>query len=162
MVDKRFHRGRSPFVYVEPTPELVGLIADTLRAADRAEMRALFDEPAARVLEACIVSSTVSWVGMFWNLPVGIVGIEAHEDLAHPWMFGTTAIARAPLAFLRETRWHVDLWRANFARLENYVHDRHDTAKRWLAWLGFTLDPPAPYGMRGEPFRRFWWERGAV
>ena len=33
---------------------------------------------------------------------------------------------------------------------------------RWLAWLGFAIDPPQPYGFLGLPFHRFHMERADV
>jgi len=42
-----------------------------------------------------------------------------------------------------------------FSLLYNYVDARNVKSIKWLRWLGFQLDEPAPYGVRGLPFHRF-------
>jgi hypothetical protein len=46
--------------------------------------------------------------------------------------------------------------RAAYPQLENHVDARNRRALRWLGWLGFTIEAPAPWGVEGRPFHRFW------
>jgi hypothetical protein len=62
---------------------------------------------------------------------------------------------RHPVPVLRYSQRYLALARAPFARLSNYVDARNHISRRWLAWLGFTLEPPAPYGVARLPFHKF-------
>lgn len=44
---------------------------------------------------------------------------------------------------------------APFALLTNYVDARNAVSIRWLRWLGFEIEPAAPFGIHGLPFHRF-------
>jgi hypothetical protein len=41
---------------------------------------------------------------------------------------------------------YVEKMLTSFDVLVNYVADRNETSKRWLTWLGFTLEEPKPCG----------------
>jgi hypothetical protein len=79
-----------------------------------------------------------------------------------PWLVGTTLMEQNEFVFIRENRRQFRQFMDLYRLLVNYVDDRHDAAKRWLRWLGFTLEPPEPYGHAGLPFRRFYMDTNTV
>lgn len=70
-----------------------------------------------------------------------------------PWMLTGPLCERHKKRFLVESRRQVARMLDRISPLVNYVHADYGRAVRWLEWLGFTLDPPAP--LHGAPFRRF-------
>ncbi len=75
-----------------------------------------------------------------------------------PWLVGTDDLERyqrisAPL------RKVVAAMLSVYPYLENYVDARNHVAKAWLHWLGLPLEDPAPYGVLGLPFHRFYMEK---
>lgn len=70
-----------------------------------------------------------------------------------PWMVTGPLCERHKKRFLVESRRQVARMLGRISPLVNYVHADYARAVRWLEWLGFTLDPPAP--LQGAPFRRF-------
>lgn len=72
-----------------------------------------------------------------------------------PWLISTNAIEQHARGFLRACRPLVQEMLQRHQVLTNFVDDRNDAAKRWLAWLGFDLSSPVPAGRLGLPFRQF-------
>lgn len=93
----------------------------------------------------------------------GVVPFSPLSDTGAPWMLATDlwddALAGGlNLTFARRCRRYLADMGRGFTRLENHVHAANHRAIRWLGWLGFRFDPPAPFGVRGEMFLRFWME----
>lgn len=72
-----------------------------------------------------------------------------------PWLISTNAINKHSRGFLRACRPLVQEMLQRNQVLTNFVDDRNEAAKRWLAWLGFDLASPVPAGRLGLPFRKF-------
>ena len=72
-----------------------------------------------------------------------------------PWFTSSEEVDDHPISFLRASREGLEELSEGFALLTNYVSVDHSKAIRWLTWLGFTLEPPAPYGPFGSLFHRF-------
>jgi hypothetical protein len=81
------------------------------------------------------------------------------SDSGTPWLMTTPVVERVPVTFLKVGRAELGemLWHRAF--LSNYVMATYQRACRFLEVLGFVLDPAAPMGPNGLPFRRFWIER---
>lgn len=77
------------------------------------------------------------------------------SDHGVPWLLTTPAVERVPIAFLKEGRALVAQMLALRPHLENRVLASYTRACRFLALLGFELDPPTPFGPHGALFRRF-------
>lgn len=149
-------------VIVPATEAMVPAFADNARAADVAECWAL-----GRVLPGQAMLSGVrtgrAWAGFVDDEPVCLFGVRTTSLLGRegvPWMLGTDAVERYQVPFLRQCRPIVAGWRSEYDSLVNWVDERNTVAQRWLRWLGFTLDAPAPFGVEGLPFRRFEWRKG--
>ena len=109
------------------------------------------------VLRFSIEVSPVSHAMLLDGKAIAIYGVgQLTESAGSPWLIGTTDIARIPGPFARFTREGFKEFAGPWRYLENYVDDRNEASKKWLAWLGFLFDEPAPYGVEGRPFRRFY------
>lgn len=84
----------------------------------------------------------------------GVGSLSAATGRGSPWMLGTQGVQDYWLLFARISRVWIDDIRTRYASLENYVDARNALAIRWLAWLGFTIGDPVPYGPYRLPFRR--------
>lgn len=72
-----------------------------------------------------------------------------------PWLLATPALDHHAKALVRDGRDVVCWMREQFPVLVNYVHAENARSVAWLARLGFTIAPPAPYGPRGALFHKF-------
>jgi hypothetical protein len=70
------------------------------------------------------------------------------------WLLTGTPVNRHKKDFLRLTRQRLAEVRRHWPVLVNYVHADYREALRWLRWLGFTIEPPRPFGRLGGPFCR--------
>jgi hypothetical protein len=135
----------------------IPLIVRGLRERDRAEIRAGWGEPEYAMLQAVYFSPTFARVA-FWELePLALFGMRPLSVLggsAEVWCFGTEAIDRHRLAFLRASRSQVQaMWR-RAPILTNYVDVNDAAALRWLAWLGARQSLP-PESRGGTLFAQF-------
>jgi hypothetical protein len=135
----------------------VDQLSDTLRPLDREEMAAQGKGPRA-ILRASVMGSLWCRTYLYDGEVAAMMGLGgvAMDDLGRPWLLTSPvieAIAVWPVIF--EARKAVALMLAMKRRLENYVLAKYEAACRFLRLLGFHLDPPAPFGPKGVPFRRF-------
>ncbi len=137
-------------------------LAPRLRAADRAEIEAATGHaPEAALLES-LDRSLEARVALLDGRPIAIWGMGTHSMMfgpGVPWMVGSDELAGAGTRFLRESRAAIGWMLARYGRLVNWVDARNAPAIRYLGWLGFTFDEPAPWGVRGMAFHRFHMER---
>lgn len=134
-------------------------VAARMRPCDVAEIWASSRSLPREALVRGVRTAVRAWTGTVEREPVCIFGVSPAGLLTGegvPWMLATPRLLRAERPFLRLSRPAVDAMQALFPHLENRVDNRNEAAQRWLAWLGFTLDPPAPHGPDGLLFRRFW------
>lgn len=80
-------------------------------------------------------------------------------NVGSPYLVTAKGIEKFPIAIVRHARAAVDQMLVLRQRLEGYVLADYTGAVRLLEVLGFTLDPPQPFGPTGAMFRKFWKER---
>ncbi len=134
-------------------------VAAHMRVADLREVWASTALPPREALRFSASVSHETWAARLNGVPACIWGLgigSALTGVARPWLLGTDAIARHPARFLRRSRGTVEAWGSRHPLLENWCDARNELSLRWLAWLGFTLEEPAPFGPFGFPFVRFW------
>lgn len=127
-----------------------------VRPADAAEIRALgFTvreglrlslERAIRA-DAYVIGDEVAAIG-----GIGLPSMLGRT--ATPWLVTGRPVDRHRRTFLRQTRARVALMRREWDLLVNHVHADYAQAIRWLAWLGFEIEPARPFGPLGAPFHR--------
>jgi hypothetical protein len=137
-------------------------IAPYLRRADLEEVFASWGgmncgvDPALAV-GFSIACSAPGWAVELNGSPVAVFGVRpVGGRKGMPWLLATDEIERHPVHFYRISKGIIQEMRGRYGFLENWVHEENRLSTRWLAWAGFTIEPPE--GRR--PFRRFWWSKG--
>ena len=70
-------------------------------------------------------------------------------------MLASPVLERHARRFLRLSREYLEEAKKGYDFLENYVDQRNEAAVKWLAWLGFTIHDPEPFGPDKYLFHRF-------
>lgn len=143
---------------VEAEPYDLAIIAYHMRERDVDECAAMSGLSPRDAVSMLRGLSHEVWAGRVDDRPVCVFGLGVGSiagGLARPWMLGTEELERHAFAFLRRNRSVVERWSRDYRLLENWVDVRNVSSQRWLRWLGFTLDAPAPFGPFGYDFRRF-------
>lgn len=144
-------------------------LAPFLRPEDAAEVRASGNLSPLEALQQSLGLSSQAWAVRFDGEVVALFGLAPLEgqtwvggsSLAVPWALtgrGVAATSRRRRAFWALSRRVF----ASFARrytLVQYVDARYGAALRWAARLGFTVEPPRPFGHAGLPFCRIVYRR---
>lgn len=145
--------------YIIPAElEHIALIDTRGRQADRDEVMAAHGWTLAEGLRHSLAVSTMAWTGMVGDDPVAMFGVAPASLVSGkgiPWLLGTEDVPIHQMAFLRKNKPIVRQMNDLYPILENWVDDRNELSKRWLAWLGFVVGLPQPYGVEGLPFRQF-------
>jgi hypothetical protein len=136
-------------------------IASNLRAADKAEMRAVLgsDVHPEDALSYGMEVSLVPYVGMINDKPSCIFGAVPEPTHAHVgavWLAGTNDIISNKRAFISHSKDYLSTVFDPFTLLWNCVDKRNSLHIRWLRWLGFSFLREVPkYGEEGKPFYEF-------
>lgn len=136
----------------------VATIAARMRPADVAEVLASSGKSPHEALMFSLQRSAQAWTALVDGQPevmFGVADLNVLTRLGAPWLLGTDAVERNYRLFLRQSlSWREQL-SGRYSVLRNFVDDRNEVSKRWLAWMGFTLFDPVPAGVNGEMFRMF-------
>ncbi len=137
-------------------------LSDTLREADREEIRARSGmNPGDALNMAVMVPQATQWaivrdegevVGMCGVGPTGV------ETMGEVWFLGTNLISHRPVAFTKLALGMIDdpRFTGGYPILHNYVDERNTAHVRWLASLGFQfIARHSRFGMAGLPFLEF-------
>lgn len=146
---------------VEASREHVVPIAMRLRQSDINEIWAASALLPVPGMLASLEGSTVARTWLIDGIPVAMGGIKPWPDDPNRgliWFLASTEIMRHKWRFIVESRAEFIERRQAFAYLHNWVDERDRQAVRWLKWLGFHVEPPAPHGVFGKRFHYFWRE----
>lgn len=155
-------RGKVEIEIVPATDAHAVELAPRMRAADIREIEAAIGLEALEALRLSLLRSTEAWAGMVDGEVACVFGVGPLSLLGGegcPWLLGSDLVERNAIAFARRNRAMVARWLCTYRVLRNHVDARNSQAIRWLGWLGFTLKPAVPYGVRRLPFHPF--ERSA-
>jgi len=147
---------------VTATRDHADIIAASPRPADVAELWASSRVSPAEAMQAAMEASRHAYTGVFDGVPVCMFGAAPYSILGGtgtPWMVGSTGLQplAAQKALVKLSRPVVDFMQDEFPEmLFNLVDDRNTAAKRWLRWLGFTINEPITFGPDSLPFRPFY------
>lgn len=148
-----------PDVQVIPAAmDHVARIAARMRSADVAEVLASSGRPPHGALMFSLTRSAQAWTAIIDGQPevmFGVADINVLTRTGAPWLLGTDAVERNYRQFLRRSLSWKEQLSERYDGLRNFVDDRNEVSKRWLAWMGFTLFDPVPVGINGEMFRMF-------
>jgi len=148
--------------FLQPTTELIQVIADDMRQADIDEIWASNHQtPADALLEGFEISD-YSVVITVDDEPCVMLGLVIHDILAGTgvvWLLGTNAALKHKRHFITQVPNIIDEMLDICPKLFNYVHIDNEVSIRWLKRIRFTFDKPAPYGYDRELFHKFYLER---
>lgn len=135
-------------------------VADHMRQGDADEAWALGHLSPRDAVRLSMVGSREPVCATIDGRPILVAGVAqvsilGHQDVGYPWMACTDGVDRYGRKFLKAGKAYTDAALQEYGRLENYVDCRNEKAIKWLGWMGFTLDPPAPFGLDRLPFRKF-------
>lgn len=144
--------------FSEITEEDIQFVADNMRKSDRDEVMASNNYTSRECLDESIKISHFAYTVKFDDTPVMIFGLvkpSALSDIGVPWALGTDGVFNGTREFLKRSVVLRDMMLEECSMLTNHVHCDNRQSIRWLKWLGFKFDDPAPYGVNNELFMRF-------
>lgn len=153
---------RRRYDVVEATYEHAAAMAPIMRPSDRDEVKATSGLNPRDGLLASLASSLYAWTWRVDGVPACMFGIGSGSILSGegmPWLLTSNVLDQHWRPFVKHYRPFLDQMKADFPVLANWVDARHETAIRWLKWMGFEIGPIVPHGPRGLPHRRFEWRR---
>lgn len=133
-------------------------LAQNLREADRAEIRAYGHTDVLKQLTRSAAHSMLCWTAFIDGEVAAVLGVAPMSVMAgigSPWMMGTPVLDAHSRVLVRETPRYIDQMLVAFPHLVNYVHAENTTSIRWLRRLGFFVDTPQLYGPLDAPFCKF-------
>ena len=136
-------------------------VARNARPIDRAEALAFYGKEPLDMVEETLENSPMAWVGLYNGEPVVAFGCACYDTLEStgiPWLFGTPKLESCAKTFVVLSKPYLQAMRRRFLRLTNCVDVRNALAIKWVRWLGFTIEPPAPAGPFHLLFHRIWME----
>lgn len=145
----------------ETTEEALRLIAENLRSADLAEVRATLGsrvDPIEAVLESWQVSTHVWLILDRTGLPVSAFGVAPHPvaGVGIAWMIGTEGMLAEAFHIARQTPRYLADMLAAYPVLWANVDARNEMSMRWLEWSKFKiLDANPLYGPEERLFIEF-------
>jgi hypothetical protein len=141
------------------TIEDVEFLSERLKPMDLVEIDATTGRSPYQVLKSGLEGSDNCMVGTADGVPICIYGVRKPSHLSDSgviWMLGTDDVEKHFMKFGRECKNEVKRMVSNLRMVENYCHADNKKTIVWLKWLGFKFEDPAPYGRKGEMFRRFY------
>jgi hypothetical protein len=138
--------------------DIDALLAD-IRPVDWFELTAVIGEldPRTEIARVLLKSDWAGVVKIDGKVALigGVIPLSDLGGTGCPWLLGTRVVDRHPGALMRLARGYIPMVRERYPMLKNAVSTRNKAAIRWLQRIGFTMQPPAPYGHRGDPFHLF-------
>lgn len=151
-------RGTMKLTVEAPEEWMVQHIADNMRDQDRVEIERSSGRDYKKVLFSSVEGSDEVHVVLVDGEPFGVFGIYTSCSLSMEgaiWYIGTDRIHDVYRQFLKASKRYVVERMKTFNVLYNYVDVDNTVSYRWLKWLGFEFEEPAPYGAQQKLFRRF-------
>lgn len=152
--------GNDRFEYVRCTDEAVEYLAGNLRPSDQEEVHATVGHRRYRdALRLSILASDDAIIAVTaFGEPAAILGVGTLSvlyNIGMPWFMATPSASKHRRAFIDMAGAYTAIMLQKYDQLENHVDARNRRSVAWLQRLGFTIEPPQPYGMLRLPFHRF-------
>jgi len=148
--------------FVEPTVELIELIASDMRQADVDEIWASHHSTPIEALMSGWELSGYSVIVTVNDEPCVMLGVVVNDLLSgigSVWLLGTDNALKHKRCFLTLVPDVIDEMLNICPMLYNHVHFKNIVSIKWLKRVGFTFDEPAPHGLDNELFYKFHIER---
>lgn len=148
--------------FLEPTDELIDLIASDMRQADVDEIWASnHHTPIESLMNGWKVSdhSVIVTVNDTPCVMIGLVIRDILTGTGVPWLLGTDNALKYKRHFITQVPAIIDEMLTICPILFNYVHVKNKVSISWLKRIGFSFDEPVQYGYEKELFHKFHLER---
>ena len=138
---------------VPMTDELLKVVADNMREADRLECWRLASDPLG-ALRKSRADSDSNAICLIDGEPMAAYGLvtKRHPIIGYPWLLTTTLVEDYKRTFLEGSLKVIDAMLAKRPVLNAYVDVEHAQALRWAKWMGFAWGEAIPYGPMKRPF----------
>lgn len=143
---------------IRPTPELLAFVADTMRAEDVEECRALGFTP-HEAMAYSVAKADICVVLLLDGVPAALCGVTPIQETtlggitrANVFLLSTSQALRKPVAYFRAVRAEVRFLHEVCGVLVAAVDSRYRQAVDFFARLGFAVLPPVPMGPEGVGF----------
>ena len=143
---------------IKPTQQHVDYIAKNMRAADVAEVWASDRHTPDTAMVTSFDQSEYSATATVDGVPCLMLGVGSRGPLTQigiPWMLGTDGVVKHRHSLTKLVGPVMDEMSRMYPILLNYVHTKNTVSVKWLARIGFTVEPAQPHGLTGELFHRF-------
>lgn len=143
------------------TPADAAKLARNLRLADADELQATYGhgDHERSILEALSVTPEAFVALDDEGDPLCIYGVAPIGGLltavGAPWLLGSNGLYSHARNLMSETRHYIGHMRKEFPMMVNFVDARNKASARFIASMGFQIDPAEPYGAEQRPFHRF-------
>ena len=140
------------------TEEDAAYLAQHLRWADYVECASVVGyKRIPEALEASVRLSGIRCRSYLLDGKVVMMAGVGHvsEEIGSPWLLSAGEFRPYAKRVLKDTLAGLDECARGYRSLRNHVAVHNTVSIRWLKHLGFTLLPPVPFGIYGEPFHPF-------
>ena len=143
---------------IPATLEHVHAMAGHIRPADTDAAWAALGLSTMVAAERSIELSVFTNAWIVEGRPVCLFGVGAQSflsDTGIPWVMVTRDIEKHRIAFLRQCRYCLREMLKIFPHLVGWVDVRNRLSIKWIAWMGFTVSEPEPFGEFAVPMHKF-------
>jgi len=144
--------------FINPTDELIEIMAQDMRKSDRIEVMASHGHEPLEALKYSRDNSDYVTMVMSGNIPMCMFGVSISNvttGLGHPWLLSSNEIFSNKEYFLKNAPGVIEDMIAVCPRLVNYVRHENKVSIEWLKSLGFTIENPEPHGVKNDLFHKF-------
>ncbi len=144
--------------FIKPKEDLIKIMAQDMRKSDVIEVMASHGHTPLEALMYSFTESEYVTMAISDGVPFVMFGVSVSNfitGLGHPWLLSSNELFNHKEYFLKGGHGVIADMVAACPRLVNYVHHENKTSIKWLKSLGFTIEKPEPYGVKGDPFHKF-------
>jgi len=136
------------YKFTSATEEHVEAVMRDIVPDVKAELEALRPGDVGQALKNLVERSEEAWAASSEEGVICIFGVYRMgllDDKVSPWLITTNLVQKHKKDFLKGAKISIAHWLDKYEQLENYIPAGFDRLLKWLAWAGFTIDPPSPY-----------------
>lgn len=145
------------------TIEDVDYLCTRLRESDVHEVYASHHYSPFMALYLSLYKSVIALTVEDHGIPLAMFGLNPETIMGSRgvvWLLASTDLNYRKVRFVRHTKKFIKLMMTNYTFIYNFVHENNTESIEWLRRSGAVIYEPRPYGVEGENFRFFYFERG--
>lgn len=144
--------------FIKPVNYLIEIMAQNMRRSDKVEVMASHGHTPLEALIYSFNQSDYLAMAISEGVPISMLGVSTSNiitGLGHPWLLSSNELFNHKEYLFEIGPVVIADMVAVCPRLVNYVHHENKTSIKWLKSLGFIIEDPEPYGVKGDPFHKF-------